>query len=204
MKVQAFGTGDFDGVSSLPVVVSNLRHYAWSSAGIATFGGSPMTPPRDAPFGLYLGSLSPMFASVRSMQSGVQMAAQGLNSSPGGLLRQLLWLDPFNPNGPTRVEVTSFRSWFFVATVYFGNKSGRVWMRLDTPCYLQVGGADPIQGRLEFTSDTGVKPLLTPFVPSLVERVNDGTFTMKITRPNGQVIYDVSGSFQGTTCVQWL
>jgi len=211
-EVQAFGTGDFDGVSSIPVVVSNHRSspaipytaLTWSAAGIATFGGSPMTSPREAAFGLYMGSIYAGQVGVSATGSGIQMVAQSVGSSPGGLLRQFLWLDPFNPDGPTRVEATWFRNWLFVAGVLSGEKYGRFRIvKLDTPCYIQVGDTS-IQGILHFTLDTGIKPLAAPFRPSLVLRVNSGTFSMRVTRPNGQVIYDVGGSFEGTGCTQFF
>lgn len=195
-EVQAFGTGAFAGVESLPVVVSNWKTNSsteGTSAGIATYRLGSLGPTCEAAFGLWTdhGGL---------FSSGVVQTAdrfrERLVASSSRSPVQFLWLDECNPAGPTRIELRGYYS-SMISQSTFGSMAYLI-LRFSGFAWVTVGSTT-VMGWAEFGVDTGATPRLQP-LDALEVCAANGTFYLKVRRLNGQIIYDVSGPFRGTTC----
>lgn len=196
-EVQAFGTDGFDGIASEPVVVSNWKTGMGpegTSAGIASYRLGNLGPTCRAAFGLQM-DFSSLFTLnvVRTPgRSGQKLVA----SSPGSII-QFLWIDDCNPAGPIRIEP---RSYDFASLSLFPTP-GMVELGLSFRglAFAKVGNSSFL-GWLEFSADTGMTPQVQPVgAPWFCGK--NGTFTLKLMRFNGQVIYNVTGPFAGETCM---
>lgn len=196
--VQAFGTDGFAGVSSEPAIISNWKTrqaIEGTSAGIASYR-LPSGQTCEVPFGLLVQRSS--YNTARVLRSTtlrgerIELVSQ---CGPGGPIEEFLWLDGCNPGGPIRVEVKDFRD-SFIAVVHVS-----VTVRLFAgfgafACVTTPTGS--FRGWLEFVVDTGeANPLVDR--NGLVCAPN-GTFHLRLIRLNGQVVYNTSGPFRGTTC----
>lgn len=195
-EVQAFGTDAFDGISSDPVVVSNWKtneSVEATSAGIATYNLGYPGPTCEAAFGLWIHHSALPGSSV--VQTANRFGERLVGSSPRSPV-QFLWLDECNPAGPTRIEVRGNYSSLIVQVTF--DSMANLYLCFEGFAWVTVGDTT-VLAWMEFCMATGNKPRLQPVGAEEVCAAN-GTFTLLVRRLNGQIIYDVSGPFRGTTC----
>lgn len=195
-EVQAFGTGPFDGIASDPVVVCNWKtgmSIEATSAGIATYRLGNLGPTCEAVFGLHLDH--GVFFTANVVRTAGRFGENLVSARPGVPV-EFLWLDKCNPAGPTRIQIGgSGRS---TIVLLHADVKANMHLLISGFAFVTVGDTS-FMGWMEFRVDTGdtwrLQPITAPEVCGA-----SGMFTLLVRRLNGQIIYDVSGPFRGTTC----
>ena len=194
--VQAFGDNGFGGVSSEPVVVSNWktgRNTEATSAGIATYRFGRLGPECEAAFGI-LTDHGPPLDTVAAPKARV-LGRPGIVSQCPRSAVTFLWLDDCNPAGPTRIEVRNYNSSLIVQQT---NGMVRLQICFSGYTWVTIGGMKSLMWT-EFCVQGGPGPRLQPVNADEI-CVAGGTFQLRVLAFSGQTIYDVSGTFTGTTC----
>lgn len=194
--VQAFGTDGFDGVPSDPVIVSNWKtrlSIEATSAGVATYRlGNGETC--DAVFGILI-QRAPYPAGVQRVTIPGGNLLRSITQFPSGQVEQFLWLDECNPDAPIRIEVDRFWSSLISQSTF--DSQGQIILQFNGFADITTGSAS-FRGWMEFRVDTGEKYRMQPVNDKVC--LANGTFELKLTRLNGQIVYDITGPFRGTTC----
>lgn len=200
--VQAFGATDvFENVSSVPRVIGSLIPRNGSSgaatAGVCTAQEMQSMESRDIAIGALL-LVPDTFSTVAGRVYGPQYHGLVKQPSMPAILEQFLLLDPDNPNGLTTIKATRlFSAAFSVGT---SGPYGQASTFLTGFCDVQAGDRlFRAYMNVEIRIDQG---LLTPRM--LIDRnCVDGTgdYFIQVRRLNGQVFMDLSGKFDGCSCL---